>query len=174
MADERVAEEGETPFRLRTRDAELLVGVLAILQGHLLGGDDSRTTDQIRDRLARAGVLTDESSVGEAAVVIGDLGQQVRYANGDYDDKRPDAERRLTAHYLSMPSRENAEACRAEVAGLSPVRTEINESPEAGLRLLVAFPELAPDAAFHTRSAELSAIAVRHGGRLTGSSGAWW
>lgn len=167
----RRVRDGESPFSLQKRDAEMLIAVLSTLEGHMRGGNPAPIATQIRGKLARAGGLTDESSIGEATMVIGDLCQQVRYANGDYGNERPGDAKRLTTHYLSMPTRESAEACQAEIAALGPVKMEITATRQGEQDVLVTFPELAPDAAFNTRKAELSAIAASHGGRWSGFGG---
>jgi hypothetical protein len=172
VVDEESTDERETPYGLRERDAALLIRVLSILQGHMLGADEAPIGPHIRDGLARAGVLQDATSVGEATALVGDLIQQVRYACGDYDDERPETVAHLTTHHLSMPSSEAAAACLTQISPLGPVTTTTRTTPHGGLDLLVAFPELAPDAAYQARIAQLDEIALRHGGRHSGSSSA--
>lgn len=167
-------DENEAPFRMLRRDARLLIGALAVLCGDMMYEPRSSVSARVRNRLARDGALADASSVGEAALVVSDLIQQVRYICGEYEgDERPEPIARVTGHFLDMPDTESAEACAAEVSALGPIGTQIMARDGGRCDLLVGFPELSPDAAYEVRSTELATIASRHGGRRSGSAPGW-
>jgi hypothetical protein len=72
------------PLPLSRRDAEAVIGLLAVLEGHALGpGVDRRLVDRLSERL-RPGVPA-SGDLREFRQAVNDLNHRVRYALGEYD-----------------------------------------------------------------------------------------
>ena len=72
------------PRPLSRRDAEAVIGLLAVLEGHAMGpGADQRLLDRLSQRL-RPGAPsgTDQREFRQS---VNDLNHRVRYALGEYD-----------------------------------------------------------------------------------------
>ena len=68
------------------RDAEVLIGVLAVLEVELMMSQLSAGhLDRLSRRFASVGLTTHGASHGELRQAIDDLGQRLRYALGEYD-----------------------------------------------------------------------------------------
>jgi hypothetical protein len=73
----------EAPNPGLARDAEVLVGLLALLEGELLAGElSAHLVEKIRDRFARVGLPTPTAELSHA---IHDLNQRLRHTLGEYD-----------------------------------------------------------------------------------------
>jgi hypothetical protein len=175
-ADDR----GETEKRLLESDAELIFGVLAVVGTSMLAGESDVLANEIRSRLSRDGAISTPDSLGQAAVVVERLAQQMLYVLGAYGDERPEAGPMptVTVHSLALPDRDRAAACLADITSLGPARTRIVDSrdddPRYAVELDVAFPGLPPDPEWAERKNQLDAIARRHGGSWASASGTWW
>ena len=74
------------PNPLERRDAEVLIGILAILDGVIWGGSlDEWTTRKVAERLVQQGLLTADHNRNDVHQALDALNQRLRYAVGDYD-----------------------------------------------------------------------------------------
>jgi len=78
------------PNPLQRRDAEVLIGILAVLDGVIWGGSlDEWTTSKVAERLVQQGLLTADHNRNDVHQALDDLNQRLRYAVGDYDSPPP-------------------------------------------------------------------------------------
>ena len=74
------------PNPVQHRDANVLIGILAILEGAIWVGQlDERTTGKVADRFVRQGLLGADHDQRDLRQVISDMNQRIRYAAGEYD-----------------------------------------------------------------------------------------
>jgi len=74
------------PNPLWRRDAEALIGIVAVLDGVIWGGSlDEWTTSKVAERLVQQGLLTADHNRDDVHQALDDLNQRLRYAVGDYD-----------------------------------------------------------------------------------------
>lgn len=75
------------PNPVHIRDAAALVGVLAVLEGLLLGDRlEDATAQKIAERFQAAGLLEERWAARDLRRVLDDLNQRLRYALGEYDE----------------------------------------------------------------------------------------
>jgi hypothetical protein len=68
------------------RDLSALIGLLAVIEGSLMGGELSgRLSARIRDRFERAELLAPGGTEQDLRRSINDLNHRLRYALGEYD-----------------------------------------------------------------------------------------
>jgi hypothetical protein len=73
------------PNPLQRRDAEVLIGIVAVLDGVIWGGSlDEWTTSKVTERLVQKDLLTADHSRNDVHLALDDLNQRLRYAVGDY------------------------------------------------------------------------------------------
>ena len=167
----------ETEQRLLKVDAELILGVLAVVSGSMLSGDSDDLADSIRARLHRDGAISTLESFGEAAVVVERLCDQMHYTLGAYGDERPEAGPlpTMALHMLALPDRDRAAECLAELSALAPAEARIVDSrdndPRYSVEVAIAFPGLPPDQEWIERRDQLDELAKKHGGRWAGTGG---
>ena len=78
------------PNPLQRRDADVLIGILAVLDGVIWGGSlDEWTTSKVAERLVQKGLLTADHNRNDVHQALDDLNQRLRYAVGDYDSPPP-------------------------------------------------------------------------------------
>jgi hypothetical protein len=78
------------PKAVERRDAEVLTGILAILEGVIWGGQlDERVTSKIAERFIQAGLLAADHGRYDLRQAISDMNQRIRYAAGEYDSPPP-------------------------------------------------------------------------------------
>lgn len=71
-------------------DAEVLIGILAILEGAIWGGSpDAWITSKVAERFVQQGLLAAEHDQRDLRQVIGGMNQRLRYAAGEYDSPPP-------------------------------------------------------------------------------------
>jgi hypothetical protein len=74
------------PNPLERRDAKVLIGIVAVLDGVIWGGSlDEWTTSKVAERLVQQGLLTADHNRDDVHQALDDLNQRLRYAVGDYD-----------------------------------------------------------------------------------------
>ena len=74
------------PNPVQHRDANVLTGILAILEGAVRTGHlDEWTTGKVAERFAREGLLGADHDQHDLGQAINDLNQRIRYAAGEYD-----------------------------------------------------------------------------------------
>jgi hypothetical protein len=170
-------------------DLAALLGVVAVLDGHLVGGDlPLDLTQHLIHRLTDHGPLPAGSTAGALNAALEDLAQRLHWATGG-DMEYPAAMPHRTNYQLAIPAGAVAACITAlREAGAEDVHDRPLTSsgwemrptgPDGALEphstdnpnsriITAAFPELAPDPAFHARIAQLSALAEQHGGRYQG------
>jgi len=78
------------PNPVQRRDAEVLIAILAVLDGAVWGGSlDEWTTNKIAERFVRQGLLTADHNRHDVHQALNDLNQRLRYAVGEYDSPPP-------------------------------------------------------------------------------------
>ena len=78
------------PNPVQHRDAEVLIGILAVLEGAIWNGSlDEWTTSKIADRFVQQGLLAADHDQHDLRQAINDLNQRLRYAAGEYDNPPP-------------------------------------------------------------------------------------
>jgi hypothetical protein len=74
------------PYPLQRRDAEVLIGIVAVLDGVIWGGSlDEWTTSKVAERLVQQGLLTADHNRNDVHQALDNLNQRLRYTVGDYD-----------------------------------------------------------------------------------------
>jgi hypothetical protein len=173
-----VSSPERTTRALPFADLEALLGVVAVLQGHLIGGElpPGLTRDLVR-RLIEHGPLPEGSTAGGLNAALSDLGQRLHWAMGTETDY-PAAMPHRTNYLLDVPAGAVA-ACVAALRAAGAENVHDGPATTAGPKgtdipdartVSAAFPELAPDPAYDQRVAELSTLADRHGGRYQGAT----
>jgi hypothetical protein len=78
------------PNPLQRCDAEVLIGILAILEGSIWGGSlDAWTISKVAERFVQHGLLAAGHDEDDLRQAIGDMNQRLRYAVGEYDSPPP-------------------------------------------------------------------------------------
>jgi hypothetical protein len=78
------------PNPVQRRDAEILIGVVAVLDGVIWDGSlDEWTTSKVAERFVRQGLLAADYSRDDVHLVLNDLNQRLRFAVGEYDSPPP-------------------------------------------------------------------------------------
>lgn len=74
------------PNPVQHRDAAVLIGTLAILEGAMWAGRlDEQTAGKIAERFVREGLLAGDYDQRDLRQALGDLNQRLRYAAGEHD-----------------------------------------------------------------------------------------
>ena len=74
------------PNPVQLRDANVLIGILAILEGVIWGGQlDGQTTGMIAERFVQQGLMGADHDQHDLRQAINDMNQRIRYAAGEYD-----------------------------------------------------------------------------------------
>ncbi len=74
------------PNPVQHRDANVLIGILAILEGVIRAGQlDEGTTGKVAERFVREGLLGAGYDQRDLRQAINDMNQRIRYAAGEYD-----------------------------------------------------------------------------------------
>jgi hypothetical protein len=74
------------PNPVQHRDANVLIGILAILEGVVWAGQlDEWTTGKVAERFAREGLLDADYDQHDLRQAINDMNQRIRYAAGEYE-----------------------------------------------------------------------------------------
>jgi hypothetical protein len=78
------------PNPVQQCDGEVLIGVLAVLEGAVWGGSlDAWTTSKVAERFVQQGLLAADHDERELRRAISDLNQRLRYAAGEYGSLPP-------------------------------------------------------------------------------------
>ena len=74
------------PNPVQRGDANVLIGILAILEGVIWGGQlDEQTTSKVAERFVQQGLLSAHYDQHDLRQAINDMNQRIRYAAGEYD-----------------------------------------------------------------------------------------
>ena len=72
------------PNPVQRRDANVLIGILAILEGVIWGGQlDEQTTSKVAERFVQQGLLGVDYDQRALRQAISDMNQRIRYAAGE-------------------------------------------------------------------------------------------
>jgi hypothetical protein len=75
------------PNVVREQDVKALIGLLAVIEGHMMAGDvPQHLIDHLLDRFVWVGLLDQMSSLRDLRQAINDLNHRLRYARGEYTD----------------------------------------------------------------------------------------
>jgi hypothetical protein len=78
------------PNPVQESDAKVLIGVLAVLEGVIWGGQlDEWVTSKVAERFVQAGLLASNHGQYDLRQAINDMNQRLRYALGEYDSPPP-------------------------------------------------------------------------------------
>ncbi|MEV4199629.1 hypothetical protein [Micromonospora globbae] len=85
------ASDQVAPNPVFSRDLAVLIGVLAVLEGSLMGDGDvpEHLTERLRHRFAREGLLDPEASERAFRQAINNLNHRLRYGLGEYPELPP-------------------------------------------------------------------------------------
>jgi hypothetical protein len=76
------------PNPVQRGDANVLTGILAILEGAIWAGQlDERTTGKVAERFVQQGLLSADYGQHDLRQAINDMNQRIRYAAGEYDTR---------------------------------------------------------------------------------------
>jgi hypothetical protein len=74
------------PNPVQRGDANVLIGILAILEGVIWGGQlDEQITSKVAERFVQQGLLDADYDQPALRQAISDMNQRIRYAAGEYD-----------------------------------------------------------------------------------------
>ena len=74
------------PNPVQHRDAGVLIGILAVLEGAIWAGSlDERTAGKVAERFAQEDLLAADYNQRDLRQALGDLNQRLRYAAGEYE-----------------------------------------------------------------------------------------
>lgn len=154
------------------RDVAALIGVLAVLEGHLRRGllDDEIIHD-LTLRLVDEDLLAPDAvggppSAGRVSIAINNINHRLRFFLGEYDSE-PQPLPVATMFVMQFSNEAQAVEYVGQLPGdaLNVLREE-----QEGLWLVSAvYPEVAPDPAFKVREITLSTIARGFDGRFVGT-----
>jgi hypothetical protein len=149
------------------QDAEALVGMLAVLEGHLINGDlDAHVVHRLSERLVGPG-----AGAAELRVALGNLNQRLRYALGEHDEP-PTPNAGLVDLYVGFTDMADARAFVEAVPGaVDPVACDGRSYDDETVRWQVAVRSttLPLSAEFEAERGPLLALAAEH----RGSYGGW-
>jgi hypothetical protein len=162
-----VADDDPAPNALGRQDAEALIGLLAVLEGHLINGDlDPHVVDRLSERVVGPGV-----GAAELRVALGNLSQRLRYALGEHEEP-PTPDPGLVDVYVGFATLADARAFSEAVSSAGgPVAVDGRSYDDEAVRWEVAVRSttLPLSAEFDLERARLLALAAEHGG----SGGGW-
>jgi hypothetical protein len=163
------------PHPLGQQDAQALIGLVAILEGHLLGGDlDPQLAGSLTVRLQEVGLVGPGGGPPELRLVLADLNQRLRYVLGEYDEP-PASHSGGGEMYFGFAAQAAArafvDAARAQgESAAAPVAVDGRAyDGEVSWEVAVGIVELPLSVRFDQHEQRLSALAAGHGG----ASGGW-
>jgi hypothetical protein len=84
MAD---ADNSDAPNDVHNQDLRALIGVLAIIEGHIRAREiPEHLTEQLQRRFISVGLLNESSRRRDLRQAINDLNHRLRYARGEYPE----------------------------------------------------------------------------------------
>jgi hypothetical protein len=154
------------PRPLARQDAEALVGLLAVLAGHLVSGDlDPLVVGRLSERL-----VGPTAGPAELRVALGNLNQRLRYVLGEHDDP-PAPDPGLVDLYVGFATESSALAFAAAFPSAGPpVAVDGTAYDDETVRWEVAVRSttLPLSAGFDVERGRVLALAAQHGGRAGG------
>jgi hypothetical protein len=162
-------DDGPAPNPLGRRDAEALIGVLAVLEGHLINGDlDPHVVGHLSTH-----VVGPDAGPAELRVALGNLNQRLRYVLGEHDEP-PTPDTGLVDLYVGFAAEAAAHAFSQAVRSAgAPVAVDGTSYDDETVRWQVAVRStslpLSPE--FGLERTQMLALAADHGGRDGGWGG---
>jgi hypothetical protein len=151
---------------IERQDAEALIGVLAVLQGHLITGDlDPHVVDRLGERIVGPG-----AGAAELRVALENLAHRLRYVLGEYDEP-PMPDPGLVDLYVGFAAEADAQAFAEQItAASSPVAVDGWSYDDETVRWQVAVRSttLPLSAEFDAERGRLLTLAAEHDGRPGG------
>jgi hypothetical protein len=158
-----MAQNGTTPHPLDRQDAEALIGVMAVLEGHLIAGDlDPLVVDRLSERL-----VGPDAGAAELRVVLWNLNKRLRYVLGEHDEP-PVPDPGLVDLYVGFAAQAAAYVFSQAVPSAgAPVAVDGRSYDDETVRweVSVRSTTLPLSAEFDLERARLLALAAQHGGR---------
>jgi len=155
--------DGAAPNPIGRQDAADLIGLLAVLEGHVIAGDlDPHVVGRLSERLVRPG-----AGAAELRVALGNLSGRLRYVLGEHDEQ-PAPDTGEVDLYLGFATEDAARAFAAGVpaAGV-PVAVDGRSYDDGTIRWQVAVRSttLPLTGGFEHERERLLALAAENGGR---------
>jgi hypothetical protein len=155
--------DGVAPNPLDERDAEALIGVMAVLEGHLVAGDlDPHVVGSLSERLVGPG-----AGAAGLRVALSNLNHRLRYVLGEYDDPPTPDSGQVDLH-VGFAAEEAARAFTEAVPSAgAPVAVDGRSYDDESVRWQVAVRSTALplSAEFDTERARVLALAAERDGR---------
>jgi hypothetical protein len=172
--DGQVTLSGPSPRPVREQDVAALIGILAVVEGALLGGEvGDETTTKLSRKLVGAGLLSEngagDPSAGQVAVALDEIIARLQGALGEYESAPEPRVEIATAHVMRFPTKQAADRCAAHLLDGHASRVTVEHERTEGWTLYAVYSELAPDPGFSQRVRDLRQVAIRFGGRYSGS-----
>lgn len=149
-----------------------LVRILQVLEGLLLADEmDANLGARLVKAVARAGLLTEDATLGELATKIRGLDQHLKYATG-LSDAIPQPHL-ATTYILTFKTYAAAKACEGELTHAENlISVSVHQDDRARTwNVLPTFPTLPPNPDHQHAMQILEQLASQHGGQLSGFQG---
>lgn len=160
------------PNPLSRTDAEALIGILAVLEGHLFGRPDdalfAHLTERVRDSPLMPGGIDERAAL---RIAISNLNQRVRYTFGEYAEM-PKPDDGLADHHVRFATAESAARFVTTMEQLGmPARQMMTGRQEEPFHVMVTTgePVLSPE--FDRKEQQIAEAARHLGGHLEGWGG---
>ena len=169
-----MASDDPAPRPLHRRDAAALIGIAAVLEGHLLSGElDPLLAAALVRHLHEAGLVEGDAGPADLRLALANLNQRIRYANGELEGP-PAPDTGEANQYFGFPDRTAAEAfaesaAARDEAAAAPVPVDGRAyDGDVGWQVAVRTTELPLSVAFERHVLRLAALAGEHGGSYGG------
>ena len=158
-----MTDDGPAPNALDRQDAEALIGVLAVVEGHLINGDlDPHVVDRLGERVVGPG-----AGAVELRVALGSLNQRLRYVLGEHDEP-PIPDSGQVDLYVGFAAEADARAFLEAVHSAGnpePVDGRSYDDETVRWQVTVHSTALPLSAEFDVERGRLLALAADHGGQ---------
>ena len=157
-----MSRDGAAPHPLERQDADALIGVTAVLEGHLIAGQlDPEVVGRLGARLVGPG-----AGPAELRVALANLNQRLRYVLGEYDEPPAPGTGEVEQHFgFASESAALAFAEAVPSAG-TPVAVDGRAyDGDVSWQVAVRTAELPLSAGFDLVRQRLRALAAEHGGQ---------
>jgi hypothetical protein len=169
-----MTQQGVAPNPLGQQDAAALIGVAAVLEGHLLAGDlNPHVVDSLNRHLQSAGLVESGAGPAQLRLALANLNQRLRHVLGEHDQP-PAPDTGQVDQYFGFASEAAAQAF-AEAArtqresASSPVAVDGGAyDGEVRWQVAVRTVELPLSVEFDHHVQRLRALAAGHGGSYGG------
>jgi hypothetical protein len=165
---------GAAGHPLGEQDGAALIGMTALLEGHLLsGGMAPHLVDSLNRHLQRAGLVESGAGPAELRLALADLNQRLRYVLGEHDESPAPGTGQVDQYFgfaSVTAAHAFAESARARSeSAASPVAVDGGAyDGEVRWQVAVRTAELPLSAEFDDHVVRLRALAAEHGGTYGG------